>query len=172
MKQQPKKSRLSAARKEKNQSDSKIDSSVVSMSYKELKDKHRQEVNGFPMFFAFCSEQFATVMAKFGLTPSDTDKVMRLDYSGGLVLKTDAPRLLNMWNRQKEECRAAITADTKGDGYIYQMFLYELDNHEYGYTGELTDALAVCDLTMEDVLESKPLLAGLKMAIEEIRNRP
>ena len=59
----------------------------------------------------------------------------------------------------------------KGTGYIYQMFLYELANHEYGYTGDVTDTLDALGLTEDEIANSKPLLHGLNKAIKEIRRR-
>ena len=44
------------------------------------------------------------------------------------------------------------------------MFLYELQNHEYSYTGDYTEAMDALGITFED-LEKKPALAnGLQLA--------
>jgi len=107
--------------------------------YSALKNRHQQEVNDFPFFFAFSKEQFEKGMAEFGLTPNDTDKIYKYGSTGGFYLRTDAPRLKEMFDRHDKEKQEALAADTKGNGYIYQMFLYELANHEYGYTGDVTD---------------------------------
>lgn len=48
------------------------------------------------------------------------------------------------FDRLHEELQAAIAQDTTGSGFIYEMFLCELADHEYGYTqdvGETLDAL-------------------------------
>jgi len=137
--------------------------------YTTLKERHQQEVDAFPFFFAFNNEQFEKGMAKFGLTPKDTDKIYKLGGMSGFYLRTDAPRLKEMFDRHERERQEAITSDTKGNGYIYHMFLYELANHEYGYTGDITDTLDALDLTMEDVAKNKPLSRGLNKAIKEIR---
>lgn len=139
--------------------------------YSALKQQHQQEVNDFPFFFAFNNEQFEKGMAGFGLTPEDTDKIYKYGGTSGFYLRTDAPRLKEMFDRHDREKREAITADTTGNGYIYQMFLYELANHEYGYTGDITDTLAALGLTEEEIASSKPLLYGLNKAIKEIRKR-
>ena len=139
--------------------------------YSALKNRHQQEVNDFPFFFAFSKEQFEKGMAEFGLTPNDTDKIYKYGSTGGFYLRTDAPRLKEMFDRHDKEKQEALAADTKGNGYIYQMFLYELANHEYGYTGDITDTLDALGLTEEEIANSKPLLRGLNKAIKEIRRR-
>ena len=139
--------------------------------YSTLKQRHQQEVNDFPFFFAFSNEQFEEGMARFGLTPNDTNKIYKYGSTGGFYLRTDAPRLREMCDRHEKERQEAIDADTKGNGYIYQMFLYELANHEYGYTGDVSDTLDALGLTAEEVADSKPLSHGLNKAIKEIRKR-
>lgn len=48
------------------------------------------------------------------------------------------------------------------------MFLYELANHEYGYTGELEDTLDALGYTAEDINADKRLLHGLERATKRI----
>ena len=57
--------------------------------YTELKAKHQKEVDAFPFGFAFNQSQFNEMMAKWGLTPNDTDKIYSIgggDISGALVM--------------------------------------------------------------------------------------
>lgn len=51
------------------------------------------------------------------------------------------------------------------------MFLYELDNHEYGYTGDLEDTLDCLGLTWEELKASPAMLKALDKASTEIRER-
>lgn len=135
--------------------------------YKELKDKHQQEVNSFPMMFAFSQEQFDKGMKKLGLEPSDTDKIYSLG-GGGYYKKSDAEALHEMFNRHEKEMQEAINNDTTGEGFIYNMFRYELNNHEYSYTREIDDTLDALGLTKEEINNSKNLLHGLKKASNDI----
>jgi hypothetical protein len=66
---------------------------------------------------------------------------------------------------------AAIAEDKTGEGFIYEMFLYELDNHEYGYTGDTSDTLESLGYTAEQVLESPCLKRGIEKAVTEIYGR-
>ena len=43
--------------------------------YDEIKEKHQQRVNNFPMMFAFSQEQLYDGMKKLGLKSTDTDKI-------------------------------------------------------------------------------------------------
>ena len=65
----------------------------------------------------------------------------------------------------------AKAADEDGTGFLYQMFKYELDNHEYGYTGDFEDTLDSLGLTWEEVAASPRLLKALDKASAEIRKR-
>jgi len=138
-------------------------------AYVELRNKHQHEIGEFPMFFAFDSKQFEEGMVNFGLLPTDTDKVCGFGGTGGFILKSDSGKLIEMFARHAKEREAAIAADKKGNGYIYQMFLFELKNHEYGYTWELDDTLAALEFTLEDIEKSKPLKYGLEKAITKIK---
>lgn len=132
--------------------------------YTELRDRQQKEVNAFPMFFAFSNKQFEEGMKKFGLDPKDTGKIYKLGNTGGFYRKTDAPALREMFERHTKEMEDAINADTTGEGFIYDMFSYELANHEYCITYDLEPTLYACGMTKDDVLENPVLLAGLKKA--------
>lgn len=135
--------------------------------YIELKNKHSKEVHSFPMFFAFSDKQFEEGMKKLGLQPEDTDKIYKLGGTGGFYKKSDSEKLHDMFKRHTEEMTAAIAADQTGEGFIYDMFIYELGNHEYCITYDLEPTLDACGLTEDEVLNNPALLAGLKKAKED-----
>lgn len=137
-------------------------------TYSILKQKHQEEVNNFPMGFAFSKKQLEEAMEKLGLTATDTDKVVSIG-GGGFIRKTDSEALGEMWSRQKKEMKDAIDNDTTGDGFIFDMFAYELANHEYGYTGEIEPALDALGLTIDEINASESLLYGLNKAVKEQR---
>lgn len=136
----------------------------MSNSYLELKNKHQKEINNFPIGFAFSEEQFNEMMInKFGLSPEDTDKIYDLG-GGGYVRKIDANALYEILERHAKEREIARTENK--DDYLYHMFDYELANHEYNYTGDVTDTLDVLGLTMEDIEANKQMLKAFKRAIK------
>lgn len=135
-------------------------------AYLTLKQKQQEEANNFPMVFAFDNRQFEEAMAKLGLTAGDTDKIYSIG-GGGFIRKTDSAPFEEMFERHAAEMQEAVDADATGEGFIFQMFDYELANHEYGYTGDIEPTLNALDLTMDDVKADKRLLHGLAKA----RNR-
>ena len=65
-----------------------------------------------------------------------------------------------------EEKQDAIAADLTGDGFIFDMFVYELANHEYCITYDLEDTLDALGLTAEQINADKRLTHGLNKAIK------
>ena len=136
-------------------------------AYRKLKDKHQKEVNDFPMFFAFSNKQFEEGMKKLGLDPQDTDKIYKFGNTGGFYRKSDSPALHEMFDRHKKEMAEAIAADETGEGFIYEMFDYELANHEYGYTRDCGPAFDALGLTVEEIRADKRMINGLNKARKE-----
>ncbi len=137
--------------------------------YVALKQKHQDEVNAFPMFFAFNQKQFEEGMKELGLEPTDTDKIYKLGRTGGFYRKSDSDALHDMFARHVKEEADAIAGDPTGDGYIYQMFNYELANHEYGYTWDPEPTLDAVGMTMEQIEKDPRLLHGWKKAVKNQR---
>ena len=136
------------------------------ISYQELKAKHEAEVNAFPLGAAFSKTQFAEMMANWGLTEDDTDKIYSIG-AGCFIRKSDSKAFGEMLNRHGAERQAAVDSDTTGDGYVYQMFAYELANHEYGYTYDFESTLDALDLTLENIIADKKLRRGFNKALRK-----
>ena len=135
--------------------------------YEEIKNKHQKRVNDFPLGFAFSNEQFKNMMEKWGLTENDTDKIVSID-GGGFLRKTDIEEYNKMWTEIRKEHKDLIEQDKTGEGYIKDMFTYELENHEYCITYDLEDTLDALELTYDEVMNSPNLKYGLKLARKEI----
>ena len=131
-------------------------------SYTELKRKHQTEINNFPLGFAFNQSQFDAMMAKWNLTSEDTDKIYSIG-GGGYVRKCDSDALHEMLDRHATERQVAMSENK--DDYLYHMFNYELANHEYGYTYDVTDTLDALDLTMEEIEADERMHEAFKRAI-------
>ncbi len=131
--------------------------------YLDLKKQQETEFNAFPMFFAFNKEQFADGMKKLGLLPDQLDMIYKFN-GGGYYRRSDAKDFHALLGRHTEEVEDAIVADIKGDGYIYEMFRYELANHEYGYTCDDSDTLNALGLSLEEIEANPALKEGLKNA--------
>lgn len=132
-------------------------------TYLELKQQHQKEVNEFPMQFAFSDEQFKEGMKKLGLESTDTDKIYSLGM-GGFYRKSDAQTLREMFNKHDKEMKEAIENDETGEGFIFDMFNYELGNHEYCYTGSVSQTLDALGFTIDEINNNPKLLHGLEKA--------
>lgn len=140
--------------------------------YAELCQRHKKEVNALPIGFAFSTAQFSKMMRGWGLDPEkDLDKIYRLSGTGGYYKKADAQLIWDTFSRHEAEREVAIAEDKTGEGFIYEMFLYELDNHEYGYTMDTEDALDALGYTADEVLADPRLKRGIEKAVTEICRR-
>ena len=138
--------------------------------YSVLRARQQKEIDAFPFMFAFNQKQFDEGMIRLGLQPTDTDKIYSIG-AGGYIRKTDSAALHEMLDRHSAEMQAAIDADETGEGFVRDMFLYELDNHEFSYTRDLEPTLDALGLTMEQVAGDRKLSNGLYLARRVIRRR-
>lgn len=138
-------------------------------SYREMRERQQKEFNELPLGFAFSNEQFAEMMSGWGLDPDkDLDKIYRIP-AGGFVQKKDHAHLHEVLDRHEAEMEAAKASDVDGTGFLYQMFRYELANHEYGYTGEYDDTLDALGYTWDAINKSEILKNALRRAAADIR---
>lgn len=135
--------------------------------YLQLKNKHQQMVDAFPMGFAFDSDQLDEGLEYLGVTK---DGIVGIS-GGGFIRKTDTGAYKKMWNRIHTELNAAIDNDNDGTAFIADMFEYELANHEYVVTGDMTDTLEALNLTMAAVANSPALANGLKVGKKRYMDR-
>lgn len=129
------------------------------MRYTELRDKHQNEWNEFPIMFAFNDKQFKEGMEKLGLSETDTDKIYSIG-GGGYIRKDSSQALREMTERHERERKEAF----QDDQYAYEAFVYELGNHEFCITYESEPTLDALGLTIDEVLEDCRLSEIFKQA--------
>lgn len=134
--------------------------------YRVMRSRHQSEINSLNLFWAFSQEQFNEAIAKLGLDPNNKQDMSRLRRipGGGFALEEEAKRMVYVVREHQKEMDKAIADDKTGDGFIYDMFVYELFNHEYGYTGDSEDTLDSLGLSYEEVHANKALEHGFKKA--------
>lgn len=128
--------------------------------YKELQTKQMDELNNFKQFFAFDKKQFDEGMKKLGLEADQKEEICSTGY-GGFILNSDVTSYKDLFKKHDEEMKEAIK---NSDKFIFDMFNYELANHEYLYTYSVDDTLRALGLTYEEVEADERLLKGLKEA--------
>lgn len=137
-------------------------------TYREMRERHQNELNNFPMAFAFTDEDLKEGLKKLGLNENDKDKIIGIGF-GGFIRKDDKEAYENMENKHYEELQDAIKNDKTGEGFIQSMFDDELANHEYGYTLSLDSTLAACGLTYKDIEKNQNLQNGLNLSINKYK---
>lgn len=116
-------------------------------TYKEQKARHSKEFSAFEgIFFAFSNEQFAEGMKRMGLAVDDYASLVSIG-AGGYILKSKRDEFKALFNRQSQE-RKDLKKDEKK---LIEALIYELGNHEYGYTGDASDAVESLGYTMETI---------------------
>lgn len=146
--------------------------------YQRLRKKHQEEINSFPIHFAFTDERFNEIIKELGLSEDKKSenyfgkRLVRIG-AGGFVLKEDAPKLAEMFKTHRQQMDDMIAADKTGDGFIFDMFYYELCNHEYGYVYDeaIDDTLEALGYTMEQIQEDTRLKNGFDKACYAAANR-
>ena len=134
-------------------------------AYIEMKKQHEEQFNDFPMFFAFNDAQFKEGMEKFELDiKNDLDKITRTPY-GGFMLKTDTARFKQMMTTHSDEMEAAIDGDLTGEGFILDMFEYELSNHEYIITMDVEPTLDALGISINTLEKNPIMIKALNQAI-------
>jgi hypothetical protein len=133
------------------------------MSYNELKEKQQQEVNAFPLMFAFGQKQFDEMLEKNNVTAKEIYSIG----AGGYVRKTDAQAMSDMFKRHSQE----LTEARKQNKFLQESFLYEMANHEYCITFDREEVLCACGLTESDYQTNADVRKAWKAARNEYANQ-
>lgn len=129
--------------------------------YLELRDRHRKELEEFPIAYAFNGKQLEEALEKLGATKEECVSVFG---HGDVVKRTDADRLIAMFERQGEELREKLAKDIE---FAEAAFLYEMDNHEYAINWSADeDVLGALGITWEFIKKH-----GLQMVYDSARNK-
>lgn len=116
--------------------------------YLDLQDRHREELNAFPIAYAFNDEQLKEALEKLGTTKEECVTVFG---HGDIVKKTDAKRFIAMLKRHTDEVKEKLKTDPE---FALAAFLYEMDNHEYAinWSGD-EDVLSCFAISWDDIEE-------------------
>lgn len=130
--------------------------------YSTFKKSKQQKVDEFPMMFAFSQEQLEEGKARLGVT--DNKELLSIG-AGGFIRKSDREEFDNLFIQLDKE----LAENLNDDEFLYEAFLYELANHEYCYSWDLTDSLAVLGLTVEQVKADDRMYSILKKALVQYK---
>lgn len=139
------------------------------MTYAELKKKHQDEVNAFPLGFAFGDKQFKEMMSKWGLdadNDEDLKKIAYLGIGGAYIRKSDIPAYNEMAERHQRE----LDELRKDEKEFIGALIYQLHNHEYGYSRDWCDveyALEALGIDPKDIEKDEDLKKKVQKAIKQ-----
>ena len=141
-------------------------------AYQEYTERRQAAVNALPFHWAFGKEQFNQLMKDLGLNPNKKSDMAQLcsGPAGSIIFKKDLKMIREKFTELNREKAELIRQDQTGDGFIYDMFLTELKETEYGYTGEIGDALDHIGVTSAEVESDERYAHALKRACETIVN--
>ena len=128
-------------------------------NYKKYKENKQKEFDKLPIHWAFGMQQFKELLQKLNLqdTPEDLKKLVNIG-CGGLMLKSDLHLLENhIETFSKDKLLFWLTHNFR---FAYSALRQEMNNHEYYYTGDITDTLESLNITFEDIQKN----AYLKLA--------
>ena len=113
-------------------------------TYQELKTRHENELNAFEhIFFAFSNEQLEKGLERLN---TDTKSIFSLG-GGGYVLKSHAKDLNALFTGHDQE----LKEHRKSRKNLLESLVYELRNHEFCITYNVTDALDALGLALVDI---------------------
>ena len=108
-------------------------------AYLDLLDKHREELNNFPIAYAFNDEQLKEALEKLGA--KSTDECVTVMKSGDIMKRENAKPFLDMLKRQMKEVQDLLLSDMD---IAEAAFLYEMDNHEYAINWSGDEDVLAC----------------------------
>ena len=130
-----------------------------------MKHKQQQEFSDFRVMFAFSDEQFKKGMKQLNV---NGENELTSIGAGGFIRKSDVTKYNSMMKKFDDEYKQAIKEDITGKGFIKDMFIYELVNHEYSLTLDLDETLSALELTIDDINKNENLRNGLELAKQEL----
>ena len=132
--------------------------------YAEMIERHKAERNAFKSIVAIGEEALNEGLERQGWSKDDVRLVHDCGLLGFYVYKDDYNTFTEMLARHKAEYDQNIADDVTGEGFIFEMFNYELYNHEYFVTDNPRPALDSLDINDEDLEENPALMNGLLLA--------
>ena len=120
------------------------------------------------MYFAFSDKQFNELMIKLGY---DDENVFLKDImsvgGGSIILKKDKELIMNTFDRIDKE----LTENFKNDEFLESAFEYELGNHEYCITYDISETLDALDISYDEYQNNERIQKIAKKAIKKYMDK-
>lgn len=111
--------------------------------------------------WAFGQEQFKKLLDKLNLTEEQLKEQYTGFIGGGIIRKDKVEDWQQLCRRHNTDLMEKLL---RNKTFAYQAFMYEFNNHECGYTGDYSRALAALGLSCSDISKYDKLLEAYKKA--------
>lgn len=115
-------------------------------SYKEMQEVHQKDIEAFPITYMFgtkSDEEIKEELSKIGA--KCMAECVSVFGCGDIVRRVDVPKLKGLLNTHNQERFKLYEKDKLFEDAI----LYEMNNHEYSYTGDKGDTLEALGYTLK-----------------------
>lgn len=137
---------------------------VIFNTYAEMLDFNRQEVEAFPLFYAFTDEALEEGMQRLGV--DSFEEICKVGWAT-FIRKTDFNDYVEMIEQQQARKEEAL----KDPLFLKNALIYELFNHEYAYTLEPESAIEALGFQMQEIENNKRFMKILKQAEKYVLNK-
>ena len=103
-------------------------------TYREMRQRHADEIGRFPMAFAFSEQQLTEACAELHAERSELANL----FAGAFVRRKDLPA----WEKMEARHAAEMDAAMQRYGFALSAFMGAFADHETAYTCDAHDALA------------------------------
>lgn len=117
---------------------------MVIPSYEKWADSVHRTISNFPVGFAFSKDQFEK--QKKRLNVKSNDELVGIG-KGGFIRKKDKEEFKKLFKYLDQKKKTFL----KNPNFVYEMFLYELDNYEYVLSHNIDEVLDACNLTKKEI---------------------
>lgn len=128
------------------------------MNYQEMKEINRGLMNAFPIAFAFSNEQLKEAKAKLGAI--ENSELLNVCH-GWFIKKTDKNAFLEMCETMKKNRDEVLSNDES----LIEALVYELNNHEYVYSRDSSEALDTLGLSPSCERVQRLLAVAISQAV-------
>lgn len=139
--------------------------------YREMMKRHSAEIQAISAKFAFSVAKINEQLCALGLERSSTNEVCIVGDTGLFYVGSNAALYCETYARQHQELEDAISADKTGTGFIFQMLLAALIDHEYAFTEDCEEALTALGYSMADIEAEPRFKRALRKACAHIRKK-
>lgn len=135
--------------------------------YQEMKQRHNEIIDNLPIVYVGNKADYEKMLAEYHVTSKNVGSKLTRVSVHGYCFNQNADMIRRAFDQMESELDSEIEYDSDGTGFIRDMFCFELCEHDYGYTRDLSEALEYLGYSPDAIMSSPALLNGLKLAAKD-----